>query len=839
MRQIRRLAELTPKKIKNKKIKKKSIIRMLSENNTEIVSESEILPFEKEIDLKLRQIDKNSDNSSNITLISYEDVADEKAKLKGSLDKGEVFTNINDKGIVSSIYQSRNTELISGYKDEVQDNYVKDNAYIDTAFDEGMFEIEDETKKQEELSFKMESMSSNNTNLIDLVDDLADDNGTIIEYFSSIKYEKYDDSVFEKYILEEMGTQFSDEFNSSNVSISTEEYDENTNSLRNLKDLKSEYPYFGEDIIKNIQDIYKKDMLGATFYKYIDTTQYPHNGTTINEIVIIIGSEKKIFSRETTISNSNITTRNKNMMTNKLVKSLDKAKFNDIAYNIKSKFYAYENEHLQFVNNKGYKFGGLGNKFDNLLSRFWSASNFNFGNIKKVQNLIKKQFDYIYHTCNQIFENLHSTIYDFYFFNRQPYDEAIDNLYTKFSDLINYNKDLSYRFNIELMDISIFNLIYKDLQPILPILLKEAYQIKKQKDDSYKELKKQLLNYKEEMMSKVKIFVDQLNQFAQSFQEKLDKCDDCLNIEENIHYLVGFIVDSADNYFYGIETNIRRYELDYYVETFDDEGFLKKHFEGNLESFNNSVNFDLMMLNEKYSDYNRYIFDMKEDLNFLYEQLNTLFFENLKDNIDNLYNTIIKFKGDFLDNYYLTINKLSYYSNEFFSIINEKMPEDQSKMDTYSFYNSKKIIENNLWEFYYTISDYLNSLKGININTNFYSKEIDEKANHFLWEIEFSIFAGYKIFFEPQYRQIEIIENYFSKLFDYKEYLNNLTEILDSTLLELNYLDNIINIFLSSLSSFIYRCLDRIYRIERDSIYYADDMYDMRELFNDLYEKYP
>ena len=239
---------------------------MLSENNTEIVSESEILPFEKDIDLKLRQIDKNNDNSSNITLISYEDVADDKAKLKGSLEKSEVFTNVNDKGMVRSIYQSRNTELMSGYKDEVQDSYVKDNAYINSTFGKDIFEIENETEKLGEIPFNMESMSSNNTNLIDLVDDLTDDNGTIIEYFSSIEYEKYDNNVYEEYLYGKMGTKFLDDFNSTNISISTEEYEENTNSLRNLE---SDYPYFGQVIINNIKDIVNKVSLGINFRKYV------------------------------------------------------------------------------------------------------------------------------------------------------------------------------------------------------------------------------------------------------------------------------------------------------------------------------------------------------------------------------------------------------------------------------------------------------------------------------------------------------------------------------------------------------------------------------------------
>ena len=270
-------------------------MRILSENSTDDDIEIQILFLEKEIDIQLRQLDKNNDNSNNITLVSYEDLYSEKAKLTGSLDNKNVYTNINDEGVVSSIYESQNTELLSNVKNEAQDRYIKDNAYANTTFDEEIFKIENETEMQGNISIKIKSMNSNNTNLVNLMDDLSDDNGTLIEYFSSIEYEKMNDSILENYLLEEMGTKYLDGLNSSNLSIIVEDYEDKTNSLREL----FPFPifYYGQMITVNIKDVYVKELLGLTIKKYIKTSNYPHNGKTFIENYLVIGDIQYCFSR--------------------------------------------------------------------------------------------------------------------------------------------------------------------------------------------------------------------------------------------------------------------------------------------------------------------------------------------------------------------------------------------------------------------------------------------------------------------------------------------------------------------------------------------------------------
>ena len=450
---------------------------MLSENNTEIVSESEILPFEKDIDLKLRQIDKNNDNSSNITLISYEDVADDKAKLKGSLEKSEVFTNINDKGMVRSIYQSRNTELMSGYKDEVQDSYVKDNAYINSTFGKDIFEIENETEKLGEIPFNMESMSSNNTNLIDLVDDLTDDNGTIIEYFSSIEYEKYDNNVYEEYLYGKMGTKFLDDFNSTNISISTEEYDENANSLRNLE---SDYPYFGQVIINNIKDIVNKDYLGINFCKYVETKIFPHNGTTLTYNIMIFGSQKKVFSEETTITNNHIITRNKNFMTTNLIISLQKSKIDYMYYEIIEKnIFQASDRAINLIYSKNSELESYEYIYYDFLEKFVKAADVRTDNIRECESIIMPHYTDVEDLSFKIINYLKDDIQNIFGNLSYSYIGKINEITRSFKYFYNKVHEKLEALEQEHSSIMIYNVIYNEFQSISSKSLKTFELLKK------------------------------------------------------------------------------------------------------------------------------------------------------------------------------------------------------------------------------------------------------------------------------------------------------------------------------------------------------------------------
>ena len=167
----------------------------MTENGT--IVEDEIIPSEKEIDLKLREITNNGDNSSNITLLSLEEIDSDQAKLTGSLDNKTVTTNIDENGKVMGITQNQKSQFVSGVRDPSLDVYIYNNSYSEeSSFDKEDFMEEDESKWiNEENPIKIKSFDAGNSNTVNLLEDFADDNGTLIEHFNSFVFEEFNDTV--------------------------------------------------------------------------------------------------------------------------------------------------------------------------------------------------------------------------------------------------------------------------------------------------------------------------------------------------------------------------------------------------------------------------------------------------------------------------------------------------------------------------------------------------------------------------------------------------------------------------------------------------------------------
>ena len=478
MRLIRRLSEQTPK-TRKKIIKKQkiSVMRILSENSTDDDIEIQKLPNEKEIDIQLRQLDKNNDNSNNITLVSYEDLYSEKAKLTGSLDNKNVYTNINDEGVVSSIYESQYTELLSNVKNEAQDRYIKDNAYANTTFDEEIFKIENETEMQGNISIKIKSMNSNNTNLVNLMDDLSDDNGTLIEYFSSIEYEKMNDSILENYLLEEMGTKYLDGLNSSNLSIIVEDYEDKTNSLRELA--FAPLFYYGQMYTVNIKDVYAKELLGLIIKKYIKTSNYPHNGKTFIENYLVIGDIQYRFSISEINTNNHILIRNKNSMTNQFIIFL---------YNINLKDEQFKNNVTELYNKFTTNINDLGMKFNSLNTSFdWLKLMFGFSSDEFSEllidnfNLMEETISSLDNTCNELYDNIIKHLYE----AKDYYKDKIKVLYLSWENFTEKAKEKILSSDIGYDDLLIVYEICDDLESKYSEIKKKFFDILEQINDYF------------------------------------------------------------------------------------------------------------------------------------------------------------------------------------------------------------------------------------------------------------------------------------------------------------------------------------------------------------------
>ena len=329
---LRRLSESSTKKnkINRNKVKIRRYRVLEEETNEETYVEDEILPNENDLDIQLREMKNNGDNTHNLTLLSLGDLRTDSAKYTGSLDNKTVLTNIDEEGKVNEIYQKQNTKFNSGFKDESLDVYIYNNTYNDdSSFNKELFTSENETEAMDEESpMKIKSLNSDNINLVKLLDDFSDDNGTLIAHFDSFDFEEMNDTFYENIVLQEM---INDNFNGSNTSIEiTDEFYEENNALRRLA--SSNYPYYGQKIANTVKDVYQKSFAGITMRTYTETIIYPHDGTIVANTISIFGSIKKTISSQTTYTNNHIIIKNKNTMTYELVEFLKNRKTNATTY---------------------------------------------------------------------------------------------------------------------------------------------------------------------------------------------------------------------------------------------------------------------------------------------------------------------------------------------------------------------------------------------------------------------------------------------------------------------------------------------------------------------------
>ena len=832
---LRRLSELTPKKKKIIDKIKKYKIRILSDNSTEEL-ETEIIPFEKDIDVQLRQLDDNGDNTNNITLLSYEDVTNDKAKLTGSLDKKEVFTNINEKGIVSSIYESQNTQLVSGVKDEAQDRYIKEKAYNNTFFEEDTFKIENETELQGEQSIYLNNMDSNNTNIINLIDDFTDENGTFIEYFSDTEYEIYNESVYEKYLLENMGTDYLDAINvSSNLSVSiTDEYEVSTDSLRYLESNDNDYPFYGQEIARNVKDVYSKEILGLTMKTYIETTYYPHNGKTVSETLYVIGSQKSTISKQTTISNSYILARNKNHMTNELMYSLQ-----NIKKYVKTEFDSIFNDNFNpFENNYEEKLAQIDNSFNNLTNMFEYIID-PFIKARDALNLDTLQF--IDNLKNIWYKNidkssiLHDRLSEVIKEDSKEYVIKIKNiafnLYNEFTEFlynIYWRKMNDITFDIE--DSLVLNEIYEDIKFRASSINKNLNFFSNNIYYFLDFLDKGIFqDFKNNYQEKRKIYVSRV----QKFIEEIESMNN-LNyyfIDEYRYYFSNIVDDTSYNSFFEY--------VGYLISFLSGDDFSVKRYIGwggletKLKEFFNNY--------EKKLSYIPYINEinsfMKEDLEIIYAKLND--FSQFINYVSNeTYYRIINIKYTFLDDLIDINNKLSNISNMIFKYINISSED----LDNNNLNSIKENITALLMDYNMTFSNFLNGhifenyLKKnkpiFQIDISYYENIIKDLIETKIPEIMNNNLTDYLVYPDKLLDSIDFFEKYLIEAKEMIQYLENNTD----SFIQKKVFPNILDTIGKYLYNFIENDLEGQLSIinNESSIFFTENLKEEKTLFDNL-----
>lgn len=310
---LRRLSEITKK---NKKPQKKSKVkrtikyRVLQEDSldNETIITQTLIPREPDIDIDLRQVNYGSDNSSELLSLKLGDVSSETAKLAGSLDNKNVTTNIDNEGTIKTISKKEQTLFINE-TDEHQKNYIYSSYRSeDNIFTEDFIDSNNETVIRTDFGYKNISYESDSTT--DFLFYFSDDNLNLMEYFGNYEYEEYNESVYEKYVLKQMGENFMEGINSTNYSIISEEetiINDTETTLRNLEE--NRFPYYGEKPTNHIEVIFDVDVIGLQIQYYTETNSYPDNGQTVTENVLMLGDLVLTLSTDTTYTNNYITTR--------------------------------------------------------------------------------------------------------------------------------------------------------------------------------------------------------------------------------------------------------------------------------------------------------------------------------------------------------------------------------------------------------------------------------------------------------------------------------------------------------------------------------------------------
>jgi len=616
---LRRLSESSTKKnkINRNKVKIRRYRVLQEETNEETIVEDEILPNENDLDIQLREMKNNGDNTNNLTLLSLGDVRTDSAKYTGSLDNKTVLTNIDEEGKVNGIYQKQNTQFNSGIKDESLDVYIYNNTYNDdSAFNREIFTTENETEAMDEESpMKIKRLNSDNINSVKLVDDFSDDNGTLIAHFDSFDFEEMNDTFYESIVLKEMND---DNFNASNTSIEiTDEFYEENNTLRRLA--SSNYPYYGQKIVSNVKDVYEKSFAGITMRTYTETIIYPHDGKIVANTMSIFGNIRKTINSKTTYTNNHIIIKNKNTMTYDLVEFLKNRKLNATNYKSSAESIFKTSYPSKLKQPKPYS-------YDTLLDDYYKELTDKINEQDKLLNEnYQKIYQYIINSKNNIISicnnNENSITDEFNIYTNQ--------IMNKLQNFIN----LGVTFNTEILD-KIKEKYPNGLQNDDRLILQEISD-----DISYinNELNKNITNY----------ILNYNNKISQALDIAETEGDTALKAEYEKR--ANNLITNLSNIKYA------KYESNKKIKNITD--MLKEEIDFNKNSVNNlysNVKLLKTMNNinqENYSIINNSLY------NYLEEQFNTededKKINNLKGYLNSIYNNFHKF----LFNFYKELSK--------------------------------------------------------------------------------------------------------------------------------------------------------------------------------------
>ena len=647
-------------------------------------------------------------NYSNLTEHSIKGIETDELKLEGGLINTTIYSIIDDKGFLQSVYEKTTTLMIPQENNSEEIDEDTDNLYAQVYNNDNQISLEqakaNDIKEEEiqtnNISFGITSFYINSSNIINCTGNfiIGEITNKLYEYFDSFTYELFN------------GT------NDINISSLLEDSEDKNNDGRFLEEQESATSYYGMKIIKYMKQLYKYNLIGMKMEGQTFSEINPSTGVLDVYSILSFGNQNSKIKIQEQISNMHIILERSNQMAYNLLLLINQTNNELIKRNENHSeiIIEFETNFTEFFKN----YSDYSNLFRNQLNDMYNQiQNFSGAFFYELIDLINRVYD----NYTIILKEVEIGHYDFINeIRRVTKDEYINYIYSMLDILENFeNKTLIFLDDVE-----------KELDNIEDFQIDLLYDIKDQIEESKQIFKKFNRNLFKSIEKGILTF----------------KCD----ISDYIDLIIGQLLYITDF----LAVNINKNEL--LIKAIDEN--TRKNVTIKLKNFRNIIITIMDMLNKNIND------DFEKEMN-IEKNESIKYISNKKalmflNNVENHSNYIIEKIKSRIDN----INIYDSYSKNI-DIINEI-----NNKTFIEFIND--IYSNVLYKMLNIKPEYLNESSDIIKNKNLLfsiSNNITETINKEIQEINDYIFSYSKQYIEKNIYSIHYNLFYFRKYFLHKE----------------------------------------------------------------------
>jgi len=437
---------------------------------------------------------------------------------------------------------------------------------------------------------------------------------------------------------------------------------------------------------------------------------------------MIFGSQKKVFSEETTITNNHIIARNKNFMTTNLLNSLQNSKIDYMYYDIieKNKFQVSDRV-TNFIYFKNLQLESLEYIYYDFFEKFIKAADVRTDKIKECESLMNAHYSYIEKSSEKIINYLYNNILNVLTNLTDSYNDKINEISQSFIYFYNKVHEKLEALEHEHSSIMIYNLIYNEFQSISSKSLKTIEILKKKLQEAYQKIKPKISSFKPIRDNKIKNIKNKAKSFIKELEEALHECEHCKSRKE-------IITNITEDLVYN-----KYIEKNFLLELDSDLGFNSRIFNLSQIDFGYSIENCLYYLYKEIEERKNVLEhdlysksktrEIEESLYYLFEKLNLDFFEYFKLNIDELYYNLKYIRKYMFQDLKYIKGRLSRYLPQIFEVINTTIEEASDDGALNSLKNKFKNLVEGYNETFFEEIDYI-------ITFEYNMRTLDFNINH-------------------------------------------------------------------------------------------------------------